>query len=357
MPYLNPVILQPYLDANLVSQQRHPTHPHLVILNYTTKCQYEQVWDPVTLQCRGLILDTEREQVHAACLRKFFNIQEYTQHGWAIPQEPPVIYTKYDGWYGALSWMKNKPWISTRGSFTSPGAVWATRWFRRYITFMTQAEYDFWRDPEVTHLFEIIAPVTKIVVSYDFEGLVHIATLERQTGRTRPLVTPEGEIKTVDRVPLTDYPTLLVLDTPNSEGFVLWYPQCDLRIKCKFATYVALHRVMTGLSVRGIWEHLASGGNDEDLITLTPDEMYPWLKGHVAKLRNHYAAIEACSKDDVGIVTPSPTRKQQALWLQAHSKYPSVCFQMLDGRDYRATIWKILKPSGSQTFRQESEDV
>lgn len=100
MPYLDAATLQPYLEAKLLTQQQHPRYPSLVILNYTAACQYNKAWDAVTTQCRGLILDTQREQIVANPFPKFYNWGDPMVG--EIPLEEPVITEKLDGSCGDL---------------------------------------------------------------------------------------------------------------------------------------------------------------------------------------------------------------------------------------------------------------
>jgi hypothetical protein len=48
--------LEKYYEDGLLYKQTHPTLP-LTIWNYTPKVQYENIWDEITLQCRGMVTD------------------------------------------------------------------------------------------------------------------------------------------------------------------------------------------------------------------------------------------------------------------------------------------------------------
>ena len=47
-----------YLEGDYVIAQRHPTLP-LLIYNYSRTTQFSGIWDDITLNCRGLVLDLE----------------------------------------------------------------------------------------------------------------------------------------------------------------------------------------------------------------------------------------------------------------------------------------------------------
>lgn len=354
MTYFTPETLKSYLDEGLLSESVHPESPHIKIYNYTPRTQYSGHWDEVTLQCRGLILDTQREVVVARPFRKYFNYEQHVAQGLPLPDELPIISEKMDGALGILYWQRDMPWIATRGSFTSPHALWATAWLRAQLPKITKDGIEILRDPTVTHLFEIIAEVSRVVVAYDFEGLCYLATLDKATGNDRLLrhlflcfVYPKI-------LPLADcnLAEIQAHDEANAEGYVALYPQSGLRVKAKFSSYVRLHKILTQFSEKGIWEHLRSWGTVEALLEVVPDEMYPWIRKTTEELHGKFKIIEhmgACVSTEAKQYS---TRKEQAAHITgsdfAHVK---IAFQMLDGKDYRDTIWRMIEPKGARTFR------
>ncbi|NBU99435.1 MAG: hypothetical protein EBS19_14710 [Spirochaetia bacterium] len=64
--------LNEYHEKGLVYKQIHPTLP-LTIWNYSEKVQYENLWDEITLMCRGLVTDNDGNII-ARPFKKFFNI-------------------------------------------------------------------------------------------------------------------------------------------------------------------------------------------------------------------------------------------------------------------------------------------
>lgn len=154
-----------------ISKRAHSSG-ELFILNYTKTCQFERNWTPETMACRGLIVDKDN-QICARPFSKFFNYEELEGK---IPLEPFEIYEKLDGSLGILYHFDGKPAIASRGSFDSEQAVWATEIFRKYANY----KY-FHRD--YTYLFEIVADWNRIVVKYDWEGLVLLAILKTNDGK------------------------------------------------------------------------------------------------------------------------------------------------------------------------------
>ena len=85
--------LKQYAADGLLEVNKHPTED-LYIYNYSRKTQYESLWDDVTIQCRGLILDGKGEIV-AKAFDKFFNIEEEKDLSWEC--EHVWVQEKMDG--------------------------------------------------------------------------------------------------------------------------------------------------------------------------------------------------------------------------------------------------------------------
>lgn len=231
--------IKEYIEKGLITEQRHPEDENIAVFNYSQKTQFERAWDQVTMNCRGLIVNIATGEIIARPFPKFFNYGEHIEKNMPIPNEEPYVYDKMDGSLGILYKLNGKVWIATRGSFTSEQAVWATEWWRQKMMMVPTEGF--------THLFEIVYPENRIVVNYDFSGLVHLATIENSTGRTIPHVWPEP-VRELREYPFTTFEALAMHDKPNREGFVLYFPASDVRMKIKFPEYVRLHKLITGVS-------------------------------------------------------------------------------------------------------------
>ena len=345
-------LIKPYIEKGLISEQRHPDHRQYAIFNYTQKCQFSRAWDDVTRQCRGLILDLANEKVVARPFPKFFNYQEHVQNAWPIPGDTPMVMDKLDGSLGILYYLQGKPWIATRGSFTSDQAMWATNWWRENV----KDTGEWWKD-NYTHLFEIIYPENRVVVNYDFSGLVHLTTIDNETGR--PVnVEWRSPIRTVRQIPINDVEELMKLDEPNSEGFVIYYPKENVRMKIKFPEYVRLHRIVTGVSEIAIWERLRDGKSLEDLIDKVPDEFYQWVAQTSNRLNDAFNAIRDQAERDYNSINElmnselvgGGTRKEWAEQIK-NKKNPGLLFSLLDDKPLSPAIWRMIRPHGQQSFK------
>src|ERR1700735_1376579 len=209
---MNKQLLQQMLDERMVIVQKHPG-ADLFIYNYTNKAQYEGVWNEITLQCRGLILDAERNIVSRP-FKKFFNLEEYPAD--EIPDEPFEVFEKLDGSLGILYWLDDKPYIATRGSFISDQAVHASNILtEKYGDAIAKL------DRNATYLFEIIYPENRIIVDYGHkDDLVLIAVIDNNTGDDLPL--PHVGFPVVKKYSgIGDFNLLKDLAEENKEGFVI----------------------------------------------------------------------------------------------------------------------------------------
>lgn len=115
------------------------------------------------------------------------------------------------------------------------------------------------------------------------------------------------------------------LEENNKEGFVVRFKN-GFRVKMKFAEYVRLHRIITGVSNVTIWEYLSEGKSFEELLEKVPDEFYNWVKKTKSELIKEFDNILLESKD---VFKEFETRKETALYFQTQ-KNPSILFSMLD---------------------------
>ncbi len=345
-------IIKPYIEKGLVSEQAHPEKPSLRIFNYTQECQFSRAWDEVTRQCRGLIMDIETGEIIARPFEKFFNYGEHVANGWEIPDETPIVTEKLDGSLGILYEINGEPWVATRGSFTSDQALWATDWYRKNVGHTPPKD--------ATVLFEIIYPANRIVVQYDFSGLVFLAAIDTQKGL--PIAGWESMFggRYAKQIPYTDLEALAAMDEPNSEGFVLFYPTANKRMKIKFPEYVRLHKLVTGVNEIAIWEHLRDGKTLGDLIEKVPDEFYQWVTQTSNRLNDAFNAIRDQAETDYNSVMAEVpvdennqrNRKEVALKFQ-EKKNPGILFAMFDNKPTGPLIWRMVRPSGAKVFAKD----
>ena len=145
------------------------------------------------------------------------------------------------------------------------------------------------------------------------------------------------------------------LNTENAEGFVIYYPKADLRLKVKFEEYVRLHKIVTGLSVKGVWEYMQEHGVECDVMKMAedaPDEFHEWLKKiNVEILLAFNAIAERACLDFVECSKPTHGDRKGFALLAQKTKYPGLLFAMLDDKDWKKGVWKMIKPKAHETFK------
>jgi RNA ligase len=330
------------LNEKYVSIQKHPEFD-LYIYNYTAKAQYDKIWNEITTQTRGLILDKDLNIV-ARPFKKFWNLEEHKPTD--IPTLPFEVFEKMDGSLLILFFHKNQWLTATRGSFTSEQAIKRKELLKKYNINLL--------DKTKTSLFEVIYKENRIVLDYgDYEGLVLLTSIETLTG----IETPYNELLKLDGFDIVkrydginDINELKKLEENNKEGFVIRFSN-GFRVKVKFEEYVRLHRIITGVSNKTIWEYLSEGKSMDEILDRVPDEFYNYVKYVEKDLKNKFDDILNECKS---IFKEFETRKETALYFQKQ-KYPKVLFNMLDGRSPDNIIWKNIKPIYQKPFKVEVE--
>lgn len=353
------------VKEKLVSVQKHP-EADLFIYNYNPVVQYDRLWTPLIKQCRGLILDKDYKLI-ASPFPKFYNWEEHIQEGSKlepIPDENFLVMGKMDGSLGILYWIKDIPYIATRGSFTSDQAKFATHLLHtKYLH--TWSNLRSIRDFGATPLFEILYPKNRIVVDYeDKEELVLLAIKDhyKQNYYYHAIWTTDYGFSVVEKYDgVKDYTTLKNLATDNAEGFVIRF-QSGFMMKIKFEEYVRLHKLLTQTSSKVIWEFLKEKRDLNELLDRIPDEFYNWVKKTKEGLEKEYSAIEEASKNafsKISKLIPALTdfKESRKLWamhiMKDYKNYSSIIFNLLDNKDYSNTIWKMIKPEYSKPFKED----
>lgn len=367
-------LMQALLDG-YVREQKHPTAPYR-ILNYTEKAVFEKHWTPVTLNCRGLIIDNDF-RVIARPFPKFFNHSEHENdvlgHLPTLDLHAEVLVSdKLDGSLGILYRLPDESYaIATRGSFTSPQALHATEvWKKRY------SHLDAVVPTDVTLLFEIIYPENRIVCDYEGQDdLFLLGGVELETGRVFGPAVGRTWCRFPD--PTVHYPgpmaavfgystladALSAEPRPGAEGLVVTFVNDGTMVKIKQEDYIILHKLVTGLSKRTVWEALGSGQSAREICLPLPDEFHGWVHEVAAELLEKrdeiwaaaqflYADILEHMAEFSGYVRGvTPERQFRAAFAEyaKTNSHRAWLFMLLDGKDPAPKIWQTLKPEGLET--------
>lgn len=263
------------IQAGYVRANEHPEDDEMWILNYTEKAAYEGHWNNVTLNCRGLIIGPFCD-ILARPFPKFFN---FDQPGCPVIDldEPAVVSDKMDGSLGILYREKytGKYAIATRGSFTSDQAIHATEILRTKYA-------DYIPPKGVTLLFEIVYPENRIVCDYgDMDDLVLLGSVDISNGDNWDASELDWDWPgpKAEAFPYQTMREALAAEPrPGKEGFVVHLIISDIRVKIKQEDYIRLHRIITGLNARSVWQAMVDG-KVEELIEQVPDEFHNFVRG------------------------------------------------------------------------------
>lgn len=263
-------------------------------------------------------------------------------YGKSLPREPFEVYEKLDGSLGILYHHQGIKAIATRGRFDSIQATAANQILRQKYN---RVKFD----TRYTYLFEIILPENRIVVDYkDVRDLFLLAIIDTVTGKEIPVSRDLSFPLATKYRGVSDLAKLDTLQEKDKEGFVVVF-NSGLRLKVKFDGYVRIHRLITGLSPKQIWEFLRQGKNIDELLEMVPDEFYNWVKQVINDLLKKYKVIEETSRREFKVLGD---RKKTALYFKSCT-YPAILFAMLDAKDYSQIIWKMVRPGSSKTFRKD----
>lgn len=347
------------VEQGYVRRQTHPTLP-LAIYNYTERCQFERAWTDVTRQCRGLIVGLDGNVV-ARPFSKFFNYGEHPEGSLDL-HGPAEVTDKMDGSLGIMyptgDWLAPYA-IATRGSFASEQATHASH--------VLEEQYSAFRPPEgFTPLFEIVYPANRIVCDYRgvddlfLLGAVNIEDGSVMSAYCSALDNWEGpRAEELSVITLAD--ALALPPRGGAEGVVVRLLGSDTLVKIKQDDYVSLHKLITGLNARAVWERMGAGELVEDICAALPDEFHAWVKEIAAELiearDSTLADVRAEHKRIISWLPEPFTRKDYALEALRCQPLTPWLFNLLDGKDPAPAIWKTLRPSAERSLVGHSEDV
>lgn len=337
-------LIKQRVEEGLVVAKRHWYYP-LTIYTYSFDCQMYNRWDEATMACRGLILDDYGEVI-ARPFEKFFNDNEPKpeQPPWDLPFE---VQEKVDGSLLIVFYYGGQWYTATKGKFDSIQAMVGLDILR------SKYRYDLnYLDIDYTYLFELVYPENQIVVDYAGEKDVYLlAAINRDTGVELPtdnLPTAFKRYRTFD-VGSTAIPAIRESIPTTDEGFVLRFSN-GYRLKVKSEGYCALHRLLSDMNTRRIWEFLSQGGSLEqikELFNKRSDQAVAqwgcmWADTYVQR----YKTISDTVDEVVKYCERLSNRKSIAAYImeKCGKEYCGAAFAKLDGYPHERLIWKALHP-------------
>ena len=351
--------LQEEISNGYVNVGKHPTE-ELYIYNYSHQTQYDWHWNPITIKCRGLILDANGCLV-AKGFDKFFTDDQLKSAGeeHLIPKnEPFTISDKVDGSLGVMYFVDDEPFIATRGSFVSEMAVIANEWLRgQYGHIMF--------NPNYTYMFEIIYPENRIVVDYGGERkLVLLAVLDNKTlteldinSEEFDIIELQGLMRAMTFDGFTDWRKILASyeGDKRKEGFVVHFLLSDYRVKMKLSWYKEAAYVLQYFTKKTIWRMIRDGQDVDEVIKNIDDEFYPTIRGYYDELWVDYNKIvhrhEIVHDEIVDNMQDGFTRKDFALKVKdvctGSDTSADLVMRIHKKQDLFTKIWRSIEPKGT----------
>ena len=346
-------LLEEMIAKGYVTQRWHRDYD-LAVLNYTDKAQFDNEWNPVTRQCRGLIIrlddDGQDAEIIARPFPKFFNYGQPGADEIDLDERAKVM-DKVDGSLGILyRTPDDKLAVATRGSFHSEQAEWATAWLHESLEpEEIERLYD-WTGT-FTDLFEIVYPENRIVVDYgEAERLVYLGSIHDTTGEFRRFW-----VRGVPEAALLGGSLREALDLEpreNAEGVVV--ATLDGRaVKLKQEDYLLKHKARFNLTPLRVWEAWAGEVQFSDFLADLPDEFHNAVMDAWGSIETNAIARELVVISDHALIPDAP-RKEQAAWIFENSpEYAAELFALLDDNmeKFYAAIAKAVRPWGPDASR------
>lgn len=356
-------ILEKYLSERKITRRKHPYLP-IYVYKYSQETTFSREWDEITLQMRGTVLDEDGNRLSNP-FPKFFNLEELEGLNIPFPKKKPWrVYDKLDGSLVEVFKYKDGVVVATGGSFESIQAQVAQKMlWEKHKEFMLNLK-DGW-----TYLFEFIFPENKIVVDYGSEEKLVLIGVRDLDGydfnierfENLGFELPESYELDIDGILKKQSRP----DFINKEGFVVKWAD-GFRVKIKYIEYLRLHKLISGVNERFVWEFLKDGKEIE--LENVPDEVFQFIEDTKKDLNKKYVELyERTYETFHDILNELPavySQKDFAIKVghPENKKISGLLFSMHkdDMNRVKESIWKRLKPkyekgeSGFQSMKEEN---
>lgn len=323
---------------------------NLVLYCYSKSCVYDHAWNNINMLARGLVLDTLREEIVATPFPKFFNLGERTN---TVPNQSFEVFEKVDGSL-IICFYHNGDWkTATKGSFKSEQAQWAHKQIQPFKHLLRLG---------ITYLFEGLYRENRIVIDYDYEGLVLLAAYNSfgEEAAYNELITVAQHFgcritKRYSYASISELLSAAETLPATEEGWVLRFED-GTRLKIKGAEYRRIHALISDLTPLGIWKAMKDQVYLDDLRKEIPEEFWVDFDTIVQILKSHYVNLikrilslvektAHLSDKDLGLtLTNYPDPERNFLF----PLRKAVSFEeFLYGRS-REAFFKIFRPTGNK---------
>lgn len=157
-------------------------------------------------------------------------------------------------------------------------------------------------------------------------------------------------------------------DFINKEGFVVVFEN-GFRVKMKYAEYFRLHKIVSNVNERFVWEFMSQGKTIE--LENVPDETFQFIKDTQKVLQQKFDAkwqevnelYDKIVKDLTDVYKEHWTKKEFALAVvPRHKKLSGILFKLYEKRydEAKEILWQHIRPkyekgtSGFQSMKMPS---
>jgi len=326
----------------------------LSVYTYTDACTFGREWNGVTLNSRGHIFDRRTGECVAWSFRKFFNVGETpeTQESLLPWSSGYAVFEKLDGWLGNLYRTADGFAVATRGSFHSDGARWATQFLREHHDLAGLPD-------EVTLVFELISPITRIIVDYGTdERLSLLAAFNRRTGEEYPWATVVGwasqfgfPLPKVYGGDISECRRLLADSSGKEmEGFVVRFAN-GLRVKVKGEDYLRRAYIVSNLTPLSVWGAMSGGRVAPEYRGLVDADYRDCIDGFADALEGAWRRVAGEIEEDFASLNRTGDRRSFADSVKSPGlRHAAAMFARLDGKQQNVDkyIMKLIRPHGNE---------
>ena len=253
---------------------------NLACFKYTTEADFS---DLIVCEARGIIIDLHALKVVCWPFDKFFNVQE--RYAAKIDWSTARVLEKVDGSLIKLYWYDGEWRYATSSTCDVEDAI--ISWHVGYtfkdvlVKAINYGDIPLDKlDKDYTYMFELVSPMTQIVIKYELPQLFYLAARNNSTGEE--IDADMGGFARPKSYKLTSLDDCLNAaiklneghgDDVGQEGFVVVDSSFN-RIKIKSPEYVAMHKITTNkmFTVKRITELYFEGIDLHELTKKFPFE-------------------------------------------------------------------------------------
>jgi len=311
---------------------------------------------PMALECRGLKFSKDGRLI-ARPFHKFFNLGEREQPHEIDWSRPHAVLDKLDGSMVHPCMIADEMVFMTRMGVTAHATA--------ALGFASQNVIDLAHHllrAGNTGIFEFTSPQNRVVIAYEKPELTLLAVRENRSGR---YLTSSELAELADRfaVPLIGSVEIagtmrdfvsIARDEADKEGYVIAFEDGH-RLKLKTAYYALRHKALSDISLeKNVLDWVANDAVD-DVLPLLPPQAAARLKAYhnrvMTALGRNFETVGAFVEE---YSTLDRKDFAQLVRDKLDARLHPIAFQMLDGRDGRQAMKKILKGVAVTSTRLDS---